>query len=203
MSSNISENKEDLNKSIFNKSISHLLKTYESVMLLNIYVGDSELKEKYINSIKNHNNNIINDPFINAGFDVFYPGNNLQISDLLNSDLQSNNFVKINFDIKCSAKIFTNNKSYYTGYYIHPRSSLSSTGLRLANSTGIIDSGYRGNIIGAFDIINNNYKYNKFDRYIQICAPGLIPIIVNMVDTVEELSVQTSREDGGFGSTGK
>lgn len=195
MSSNISENKE-----FFNKSISHLLKTYESVMLLNIYVGDSELKDKYINSIKNHNNNIINDPFINAGFDVFYPCNN---NCSLQNNLQNNNFVKINFEIKCSAKIFTNNKSYYTGYYIHPRSSLSSTGLRLANSTGIIDSGYRGNIIGAFDIINNNYKYNKFDRYIQICAPGLIPIIVNMVDTVEELSVQTSREDGGFGSTGK
>lgn len=194
MSSFSSESK--TNESL-HQNINKLLNVYPSVMVLNINIDSNELREKYNNIINNHNNNILNDPFINAGFDILYPGNN----DYL--DNNNINFVKINFNIKCSAKIFTENKSYYTGYYIHPRSSLSSTGLRLANSTGIIDSGYRGNIIGAFDKIHNNHNYNTFDKYIQICAPGLIPILVNLVNNVEELSHQTSRGEGGFGSTGK
>ena len=181
------------------QNIDKLLNVYPSVMVLNMCVGSNELRERYYTYINNHNNNIMKDPFINAGFDIYYPGNNDNLND------NNVNFIKINFDIKCSAKIFTGNKSYYTGYYIHPRSSLSSTGLRLANATGIIDSGYRGNIIGAFDKqninINNYNNYNTFDKYIQICAPGLIPILVNMVHTVNELSEQTSRGEGGFGSS--
>ena len=35
------------------------------------------------------------------------------------------------------------------GYYLYPRSSISKTPLILANSVGIIDSGYRGNIKAA------------------------------------------------------
>jgi dUTPase len=45
-------------------------------------------------------------------------------------------------------------------------------------------------------------QFKEFDRYVQICAPGLVPIIVQMVDSKEELGVQTERGDGGFGSTG-
>ena len=46
---------------------------------------------------------------------------------------------------------------YYVSYYLYPRSSVSTkTPLRLANSVGIIDSGYRGNIKAVFDI-NQSY----------------------------------------------
>jgi len=38
---------------------------------------------------------------------------------------------------------------------------------------------------------------------VQICAPGLVPIYVKIVDNMEELGPSTSRGEGGFGSTGK
>jgi dUTPase len=40
------------------------------------------------------------------------------------------------------------------------------------------------------------------DRLLQICAPGLIPIYVEIVDGVYELGSETERGSGGFGSTG-
>ena len=101
-------------------------------------------------------------------------------------------------------------KNYNTGYYMHPRSSLSKTQLRLANSTGIIDAGYRGHLMGMFDVVNieqhkrssdADYFGKKYDKYLQICAPGLVPIIVEIVGTKEELGEETARGEGGFGST--
>jgi dUTP pyrophosphatase len=103
-------------------------------------------------------------------------------------------------------------KSFNTGYYMHPRSSLSKTQLRLANSTGIIDAGYRGHLMGMFDVVNiqpnssddNDCDFygHKFDRYLQICAPGLVPILVEIVHNINELGGETERGSGGFGSTG-
>ena len=105
-------------------------------------------------------------------------------------------------------------KVYNTGFYMYPRSSLSKTQLRLANSVGIIDSGYRGHIMGMFDVVNvceneenedrdADYFVEKFDRLVQICAPSLVPIFVEIVETLEELGEKTERGEGGFGSTGK
>ena len=101
------------------------------------------------------------------------------------------------------------------GFYLYPRSSISKTRMRLANSVGIIDSGYRGDIIAAVDSIGvfgsrdiwNIWKdtlspIKKYDRYFQICSPNLSPFIVRIVETEEELGEQTARGAGSFGSTG-
>lgn len=101
------------------------------------------------------------------------------------------------------------------GFYLYPRSSISKTRMRLANSVGIIDSGYRGDIIAAVDSIgvfgSRDIWYiwkdtlspiKKYDRYFQICSPNLSPFIVHIVETEEELGEQTARGAGGFGSTG-
>ena len=61
-------------------------------------------------------------------------------------------------------------------------------------------------MFGGFDkLVNSNgwveIKYGE--RYVQICAPGLIPIVVEMVSSKEELGEDTARGQGGFGSTGK
>ena len=123
---------------------------------------------------------------------------------------------KVDFKIKCCAKIHMlnlhgENKEFFTGFYTHPRSSLSKTPLRLANSTGIIDAGYRGNLIGMFDCSwsninmatdNSDYCTSKFTRLLQICAPSLVPIYVEIVDSIEALGPSTSRGGGGIGSTG-
>lgn len=101
------------------------------------------------------------------------------------------------------------------GFYLYPRSSISKTRMRLANSVGIIDAGYRGDLIAAVDTIGlfgssdiwHVWKetlspIKKYDRYFQICAPDLSPFLVHIVETEEDLSPPTTRGHGGFGSTG-
>ena len=88
------------------------------------------------------------------------------------------------------------------GYYLYPRSSIVKTGCRLANSVGIIDSGYRGNIGAYFDVINNNNSIiEKKSRFVQICHPTLEPFHVIIVQNESDLGT-TRRGEGGFGSTG-
>ena len=73
----------------------------------------------------------------------------------------------------------------------------------LANSVGVIDSGYRGDIIGAFRNIsgdNKSFVVEQYTRLLQICAPDLRPIIVQLVDA--DFFEKTTRGEGGFGSTG-
>ena len=86
---------------------------------------------------------------------------------------------------------------------MYPRSSISKTPLRLANSTGIVDSGYRGPLIGMFDCLRPQYNVERFDRIIQICAPGLMPVYVELVDRLEDLGTETIRGERGIGSTGR
>jgi dUTPase len=102
-----------------------------------------------------------------------------------------------------------------SGFYLYPRSSISKTRMRLANSVGIIDAGYRGDIIAAVDTIglfgSNDIWHvwketlspiQKYDRYFQLCAPDLSAFLVHIVDTEAELGAPTTRGQGGFGSTG-
>jgi dUTP pyrophosphatase len=87
-----------------------------------------------------------------------------------------------------------------SGFWVLPRSSLSKTPLRLANSMGLIDPSYRGNLIGAFDNTSDaDYTVEKGTRLLQMCIPGLMPFTVEWVDKLDD----TSRGAGGFGSTGK
>lgn len=85
-------------------------------------------------------------------------------------------------------------------YLLMPRSSISKTPLRLSNSIGLIDGGYRGEIIAAVDNIKNiSYKVTPGQRLFQLVAMNGSPIHFKIVD---ELS-KTSRASSGFGSTGK
>jgi len=80
-----------------------------------------------------------------------------------------------------------------------PRSSVSKTSLALANSVGVIDSGYRGEIMLKYRHFNNlNPFYKIGDRVGQIM---IIPHPKIEFIEVDELSI-TDRGDGGFGSTG-
>ena len=90
-------------------------------------------------------------------------------------------------------------------YYLYPRSSTGAkTPLRLSNSVGIIDTGYRGNIIAIFDNLTiNDYNVSEGDRLVQICAPNIeYPLKLNIVSKLESLGI-TERGEGGLGSTGK
>ena len=204
-----------------------LLNIYDRVMVLKLYVdvNDINLIDRYRAAANEHNNKLFNNPHhIDAGFDLFAPGApdsrddhnfNPSVLRFYGPGWETQNPVnRLNLRVSCSARMFTDTgKMFDTGYYMYPRSSLSRTPLRLANSTGIIDAGYRGHLMGMFDVVNlpdnlspsreADFFGQKFDRYLQICAPGLVPIIIEIVDSREELGEETARGGGGFGSTGR
>lgn len=82
---------------------------------------------------------------------------------------------------------------------IYIRSSMSLKGLFLANSTGIIDSDYRGELFSAI--------CNRSSRFIDITHGDRIvqAILINYEQAIiQEASVsETDRGEGGFGSTGR
>ena len=83
---------------------------------------------------------------------------------------------------------------------IFPRSSIRNMGLELSNSVGVIDAGYRGEIQATFN--KNGVKdefYKVGDRIMQIV---IVPHPVVQFVEVDELT-ESSRGNGGFGSTGK
>ena len=85
-------------------------------------------------------------------------------------------------------------------YLIMSRSSIGKTPLRLANAVGLIDAGYRGEIMAVVDNIKTeDYTVEPGQRLFQLVAMDGSPIHFELV---EELS-DTTRGGGGFGSTGK
>lgn len=85
-------------------------------------------------------------------------------------------------------------------YLVMSRSSIGKTPLRLANAVGLIDAGYRGEIMAVVDNIKKeDYTVEPGQRLFQLVAMDGSPIYFELV---EELS-DTTRGGGGFGSTGK
>ncbi len=84
-------------------------------------------------------------------------------------------------------------------YLLMPRSSIAKTPLRLSNSIGLIDGGYRGEIMAAVDNIKEDaYTVEPGQRLFQLVSMDGSPIHFKLVDELSE----TTRGDGGFGSTG-
>jgi dUTP pyrophosphatase len=85
-------------------------------------------------------------------------------------------------------------------YFLIPRSSISKTPLRMANSIGLIDGGYRGELMAMVDNIKTEaYTVEKGQRLFQVVACDCSPIFYDLVNELSE----TTRGTGGFGSTGK
>jgi len=166
-------------------------------MKLNIFIDsdDTQLIDLYTQSAQNHNSQMQTNPYPDAGFDIFTPTRHECSSLCVN---------KINFNIKTSATMTdSNGNNYNTGFFMPARSSLSSTNLRLANSIGIIDSGYRGNLIGKFDCLYRDCIVEPYTKLVQIIAPSMVPTFVEIVSDVSHLGNPTCRGEGGFGSTNK
>ena len=124
-----------------------------------------------------------------AGLDLYCPG------DMIILPRQT---VKIDLKIQCEG--LSDNDDRNVCYYLYPRSSISKTPLRLANSVGIIDSGYRGNLMAVVDNTSDEpFSIQKGQRLFQICGRYLEPIHLTLV---EELS-DSERGNNGFGSTGR
>lgn len=93
----------------------------------------------------------------------------------------------------------------YCHFWLAPRSSIWKSGVRQANSLGVIDRSYRGVLMGAV-LPNNSYKNATIieagTRLFQVLAPDMGYISRVLVKPLAELD-ETARGDGGFGSTGK
>jgi len=84
---------------------------------------------------------------------------------------------------------------------IRPRSGLAfKHGITVLNTPGTIDSDYRGEIkVLLINHSNEEFEIKKGDRIAQAIVA---PVIQAEIVEVEELS-DTTRGEGGFGSTGK
>ena len=85
---------------------------------------------------------------------------------------------------------------------IAPRSGLGiKKGIVLANTIGVIDSDYQGEIkIGLFNRGQSTYIVKPGER---ICQMMFMPVIKAALNLVQDFSNETSRGQGGFGHSGK
>ena len=111
----------------------------------------------------------------------------MQSSIIIPSGVKS---FKINLDFKASPS---------HGYMVIPRSSTAKTSIRLANSIGIIDKKYRGDVMVIVDNIgSSDVLFQEGCCYFQIVAfDGNLPKY-----QLGDVNIDTSRGMGGFGSTG-
>ena len=150
-------------------------------MKLCILPEDERVREMYDSHITFHEGD--------SGLDVYF-------TEDINMEGLSTKIVSLG--ISCEA--FDNEGDKNVSYYLYPRSSISRTPLRMSNSVGIIDAGYRGTLKVAVDNTGAEpFTINRGDRLFQICSPDLSPIHMSVVTSLSE----TTRGTGGFGSTGQ
>ena len=150
------------------------------MMKLKIKCGNQELQDRYVNHSSYHEGD--------SGIDLFTP----EIHEIPPKAIS----YKIDLNIQCEGLVNDKNISYY----LYPRSSTGSkTPLRLSNSVGIIDSGYRGNLIAIVDNMDDKpVMIEKNSRLFQICSPTLSPISIEVVNSL----TSSERSNQGLGSTG-
>ena len=168
--------------------------------ILKIYVkpsaeGDINLVELYQQHIQKHNEAICKSVFSDAGFDVLVPQHTVvppgpQVSTM------------IPLGIRCEMSNVAGDMTEPAAFFLMPRSSLSKTPLMQSNSIGLIDSGYRGELMAPVrNFAQEGYPILPHTRLFQLCHPSALPILAYLVENVEDLS-STERGHGGFGSTG-
>ena len=151
---------------------------------------------------------------------LFMYTSNQLLRDFLNTQIQNSRSTDSGFDIPClETDVREEQYTFKLGVYIAatdmernplpclllPRSSISKTPFRLANSIGLIDAGYRGEVKAKVDnITNEHYEIKQGTRIFQLCQHSCLPWEkFNLVDSLDELpKALDNRGSGGFGSTG-
>ncbi len=166
----------------------------------------TEVRSLYEEAVTANNISIDSNTYFDAGFNLICPAE-VKVDGFSTTKFDlgvrgAMDFITTEYDGNANTNI---RYTMSVGYFLYPRSSTGTkTPLRLANSVGVIDAGYRGNYIAAFD--NNRpaaFTVEQFQRLVQICPPNLTyPLRVELVEDAE-LDLDTERGAGGFGSTGK
>lgn len=183
---------------------------------LDLYVDPSykdaaSLHAAYASHVAKHNLKVLeNGAYADSGFDLLVPEATHPEYDPEN--LEERPFLRVDHRIVAAMRRPSAAGTPPTGFYMYPRSSLGTKKrLRLANSVGIIDAGYRGHLIAAFDVLpafkdagDTSRAALQHERLVQLCAPDLSPVHVTLHPLGHSIeSSGTMRGDGGFGSTGR
>jgi len=146
-----------------------------------------------------------------------------EIRDLIAAQIQKHRYTDSGFDIPIPAtNIDLNEKQYSFNLGISvaamsdtspfpclllPRSSIYKTPFRQCNSIGLIDAGYRGEVMAKVDILDWKNKvepeYARYDigtKLFQICQHNFLPW-KKVILTDELPAGPDNRGVGGFGST--
>ena len=119
-----------------------------------------------------------------AGLDLFV---------LEDQTFQAGETAKLRLGIQCEP-------DHGQAYFLMARSSISKTPLRMSNALGLIDGGYRGELMAACDNIKDEaYTARAGERLFQLVAMDGSPIEYELRTELTE----STRGGGGFGSTGK
>ena len=144
----------------------------------------------------NQDNNLLD--YYNNISSYYHGDSGVDLQSYQNISVNSFDVGTINFNIQCEMINLETNK--FTSYYLVPRSSISNTSFQMANSIGIIDAGYRGEIKAKVRNFNSLQSETlTVGKYFQIVSPDLKPIRVNIVAELSE----TFRGSNGFGSTSR
>lgn len=145
--------------------------------------------EMYVNAATVYNNTPYSQR--NSGFDLFCNSGDVDLDYSEHAAL-----------VGQGCKAVATNLSRNLAFWLTPRSSISRTPFRLANSLGLIDATYRGTIKAAFNRTQNNDPLPEHgQRLCQLAVADLTPW--SRIVIVDELpGEETVRGEGGFGSTG-
>ena len=80
-----------------------------------------------------------------------------------------------------------------------PRSGLSTFGVTVANAPGVVDSGYRGELMVRLTTTSTPYQVKRGDRIAQLVIVPVARPTITIVNTLDD----TERGTNGFGSTGR
>lgn len=174
----------------------------------------TEIVEMYKEKVAAHNKKVCESKYPDSGFDLFAPYDYSEHAFGYTDNRISTITFRAPLGVKCAMVMVDSSaecvaQAIPVGYYLYPRSSIVKTPFRMANSVGIIDSGYRGEVMAVID--NIDYAHNDLkvclqrytppmSRLFQICSPTLEPFMVRIIEHEEELGI-TERGCGGFGST--
>ena len=127
----------------------------------------------------------------NAGIDLFMPEN---------IEVPARSFGTI-IDLKVTAVLRQNSTqagSPASAFWLLPRSSTGlKTPLRLSNSMGLIDAGYRNTLKAIVDNVSDTpYFIERGSRLFQICSGTLEPLTWKKVEKVEDTNSYTRGLDG-------
>lgn len=201
----------------YDQNLLAVVKTMPKQWTLDIYVEDSALYAQYEAAIKEWESRQQEaGAYADSGFDLIVPGSLCEGERTIYPAAPSGRAQLVDLGVVCTLHCTAHSGDCSwrlcgvcscnavprpRAFALYPRSSISKTPLRLANSVGVIDAGYRGNIMAALDNRGDvPFCIPAGTRLVQVCIPWFRPFAAAVHrGAPPEI---TSRGAGGFGSTG-